>query len=267
MASERYIIDSSVQPGYVGRRDAKTFLPFLVPHLKPGMEILDAGCGVGAIALDLAASVRPKRIVGIDPDRTQIDTARQSAAKRGVAAEFAVATAYELPFADATFDVVYANAVLLYLREPIRALREMRRVLRPGGIAAVSDDDISTLVYSPDVAGMRIAPDLFARAVAHEGGDASYSRHLRSLMLEAGFARTQGFGLTPEVYGDADSTRWIADFAIGMFTAPSMADVILAEGWATKQELDDLATALDEWAARPDAFMTWIYCAALGWVD
>lgn len=264
---ERYVIDPSVQPGYVGNRDAKTFLPFLLPHLRPGMEILDAGCGVGAIALDLAATVEPRRLVGIDVDVAQVEAARRSAGEHGLGhiAEFAVGSAYDLPFPDERFDIVYANAVLLYLREPVKALRELRRVLRPGGIAAVSDDDISTMVFSPDLPELRRGKELFMRAVAHEGGDTTYSRHLRGLMLKAGFARPQGFALTPETYGDATSTRWIADFAVGLFTAPSLADTVVEQGWATRDELAQMAMAFREWGERRDAFMTWLYCAAIGW--
>lgn len=268
MIPERYVIDASVQSGYVGNRDARTFLPFLLPHLRPGMDILDAGCGVGAIALDLATTQSPRRIVGIDVDSDQVAAARNSAAERGIgSAEFAVGSAYELPFAAESFDVVYANTVLLYLRDPVRALTEMRRVLRRGGIAAVSDDDISTIVFSPDMPGMSLGPTLFAKAVEHEGGNTTYSRHLRTLMRQAGFARTQGHALTPETYGDPDSTRWIADFAVGLFSAPSMANTIISQGWASEAELDELLTALHQWGDRPDAFMTWLYCAALGWVD
>lgn len=262
------MIDASVQSGYVGSRDARTFLPFLLPHLHPGIDILDAGCGVGAIALDLAKTVGPRRIVGIDVDADQIATARASAAEQGIgSAEFAVGTAYEIPFAAASFDVVYANTVLLYLRDPVRALTEMRRVLRPGGIAAVSDDDISTIVFSPEIPGMSLGPKLFAKAVEHEGGNTSYSRHLRALMRQAGFARTEGHALTPETYGDAQSTRWMADFAIGLFSASSMSDTVVSQGWASRDELDRLLAALREWGERPDAFMTWLYCAALGWAD
>lgn len=262
------MIDPSVQPGYVGNRDAMTFLPFLLPHLRPGMDILDAGCGVGAIALDLATTQSPRRVVGIDVDADQVAAARHSAAERGIrSAEFAVGSAYELPFAAESFDVVYANTVLLYLRDPVRALTEMRRVLRPGGIAAVSDDDISTIVFSPDIPGMSLGPTLFAKAVEHEGGNTTYSRHLRGLLRQAGFSRTEGHALTPETYGDPKSTRWIADFAVGLFSASSMTETVISQGWATQAELDTLLAALREWGERPDAFMTWLYCAALGWAE
>jgi hypothetical protein len=129
----------------------------------------------------------------------------------------------------------------------------------------VSDDDLGTVVISPDRPELRVAPRLFECAVAREGGNARYSRHLRTLMLEAGFARTQGVAHAPEVYGDAASIRWFAEFAVGLFGAPSMAEVIVGEGWASQEELDAMLAAFREWAELPDAFAAWLYCGALGW--
>jgi len=257
-----------VQHRYVANRDANRFLPFLLPHVRSGVDVLDVGCGVGSIALDLAPTVAPGRMVGIDADSGQIEAARTSAAERGVDnAEFVTASVYELPFEKATFDVVYANAVLMYVRDQVLALTEMRRVLGPDGLAAVIDDDLGTVVISPDRPELELAPRLFERAVAHEGGNARYSRRLRTLMLEAGFARTQGVAHAPEVYGDLAATRWFAEFAVGLFAAPSMAEVIVGENWATRAELDATIAALREWGELPDAFASWLYCGALGWIS
>ena len=268
MSEDRYVIDPSVQHTYVASRDASTFLPFLLPYLQPGQSILDVGCGVGAIALDLAVTAQPANVVGVDPDEAQIALARKSAVQRAMGnVTFEVGSAYEIPFPTGSFDVVYANAVVFYLREPVRALAEMRRVLRPGGIAAVSDDDLSTIVFSPDLPELRLAASLFERAVAHEGGNTRYSQHLRGLMLEAGFARSEGFAHAPEVYGKAEATQWFADFVIGLLSSPTIAETAVTEGWATQAELAAVIAVLKSWAPRPDAFVAWLYCAALGWVD
>ena len=257
-----------MQRRYVAHRDAGRFLPFLLPHVRPGLDVLDVGCGVGSIALDLAPRIAPGRIVGVDADEGQLEAAQRSAAERGIDnATFVTASVYELPFEDSTFDVVYANAVLMYVREQVRALAEMRRILRPDGVAAVTDDDLGTVVISPERPELMLAPRLFERAVAREGGNARYSRHLRTLMLEAGFARTEGVAHAPEVYGDLASTRWFAEFAVGLFTAPSMADVIVGEGWATREELDAVISAVQEWGELPDAFASWLYCGSLGWLE
>ncbi|HEY8472339.1 MAG TPA: methyltransferase domain-containing protein [Natronosporangium sp.] len=264
--SHWYVIDEQAQHHYVRDRDAATFLPFLLPHLRPGMAVLDAGCGVGSIALDIARRIAPGRLTGIDVDPGQIEVARRSAADRGIDnVVFETGSVTALPFPDGSFDAVYANAVLQYLPDPVHALSELRRVLRPGGLAAVSDDDLATVVASPDLPELRLAVSLFERAVAHQGGNTRYSRHLRSLMRAAGFARTQGFALAPEVYGDTESVHWFVEFATGLFGAPRMSELIVAEGWATRAELARLHDALRSWAGQPDAFMSWLYCAAIGW--
>lgn len=263
---QRYVIEDVVQHRMVADRDAKTFLPFLGPHLRAGMDLLDAGCGTGSIALDLAAGIAPRRIVGIDFDPAQIEAARRSATDRQLDnAEFSTASMYELPFEDAGFDVVYSNAVLMYLREPVRALREMRRVLRPGGLAAVSDDDHGTIVISPECPELSLFWSLVHRVIAHEGGNDRASRHSRGLMLEAGFVRTQGVAHAPEVYGDAVGTRWATGLMADHLGVPTFRGVIVSQGWASEAQLDAAIVAIRDWGERPDAFIAWLYCGALGW--
>lgn len=263
---QRYVIEESVQRRMVANRDASTFLPFLLPHLRPGMDLLDAGCGVGSIALDLAANFGPHRVVGVDFDAGQVEAAQRSCAERQLDnAEFFTASVYALPFDDASFDVVYSNAVLMYLREPVRALREMRRVLRPDGLAAVSDDDHGTIVISPECPELTLFWSLADGVIAHEGGNARSSRHIRSLMLEAGFARTRGVAQTPEVYGDVESTSWATGLMADHLGIPTFREVIVGQGWATPAELDAAIVAIREWGKRPDALMAWLYCGALGW--
>jgi hypothetical protein len=86
-------------------------------------------------------------------------------------------------------------------------------------------------------------------------------------MREAGYARTQGVAHAPEVYGDEMSTRWFAEFAVGLFGASEMSQVIVDEGWASRDELDAMITALRDWGELPDAFASWLYCGALGWTS
>ncbi len=114
------------------------------------MQLLDVGCGPGAITVGLAGVVAPGEVVGVDFQATQVDQARALAAERGVVnARFEIGDAYQLPFPDGSFDALFAHAVLMHLRDPVRALAEMRRVLRPGGIAGVRDPDLGAVVFTP----------------------------------------------------------------------------------------------------------------------
>ena len=131
------IADQQAQVMYVGVRRAAQWVPFLAPHLRSGMRLLDCGCGVGSITLDLAELVAPGKTVGLDLDESQLALAREAAASRGLGnARFEVGSMYELPFADASFDVALAHTVLFHLSDPPRAMRELRRVLAPDGIVA-----------------------------------------------------------------------------------------------------------------------------------
>ena len=65
-------------------RSAAQFAAHLLPHLRPGLRVLDAGCGPGSITLGLAEAVAPGEVVGVDEDETAIDAARAAAAVAGV---------------------------------------------------------------------------------------------------------------------------------------------------------------------------------------
>jgi len=111
------------------------------------MRLLDCGCGLGSITVGLAEVVSPGDVVGIDVERQVLDMAQRSSAERGLGnISFAVADVYHLPFPDASFDAAVAHTLLVHLREPRRALEEIRRVLKPGGVAGVSDPDFGTHV-------------------------------------------------------------------------------------------------------------------------
>ncbi|HKX17065.1 MAG TPA: bifunctional demethylmenaquinone methyltransferase/2-methoxy-6-polyprenyl-1,4-benzoquinol methylase UbiE [bacterium] len=106
----------------------------------PGGCALDVCCGTGDLALLLARRVGPQgRVVGLDFTSEMLDIARRRAAAAGYApiCRFIPGDAHVVPFADATFDVVTVGFGVRNVGDPPRALREWRRVLRPGGRLAV----------------------------------------------------------------------------------------------------------------------------------
>jgi len=127
--------------------------------LGSGESVLDVACGAGAAAVLAAAAVTPPtgsvqsagRVVGIDLSGRMIDAARRRAEDSGIAnVTFARMDAERLELPDASFDVVLCALGLMYMPDPARALREMRRVLRPRGrLVAVVWGDRSMCGWSP----------------------------------------------------------------------------------------------------------------------
>nr|BFF14555.1 hypothetical protein GCM10025699_58580 [Microbacterium flavescens] len=106
---------------------------YLVPHLTPGVGVLDVGSGPGTITIDIAARVSPGLVVGIDAAAGVVEQATALAAETGTTnVRFETADLFALPFDDDRFDVVHAHQVLQHVGDPVAALREMRRVTRPG---------------------------------------------------------------------------------------------------------------------------------------
>ena len=136
--------------GFVSRRTLESHGAFFIPYLQQGMRVLDCGCGPGSITFGIAARIGPGSVVGVDMDESQVRLAAANAAARGAAnVSFRTGSAYGLPFADASFDAVFSHALLEHLSQPVKALREFQRVLRPGGVAGVCAPDWGGFLCSP----------------------------------------------------------------------------------------------------------------------
>src|SRR5690349_1520936 len=130
-------------------RTAENSAAYLLSSLRPGLDLLDVGCGPGTITVDLARRVAPGRTLGIDRASEVLEQARAHALARGVEIELRTGDVYALDLPDASFDVIHLHQVLQHLTDPVRALRELRRVLRPGGVLAARDSDYSCFSWAP----------------------------------------------------------------------------------------------------------------------
>lgn len=108
--------------------------PEVIPYLRPHMDVLDVGCGPGVITMDIAEIVNPGTVYGIDPDVDRTKKAKEISGTRNITnADFSTMDAHELSFEDDTFDMALSTTALHAFREPIRALREQKRVAKKGG--------------------------------------------------------------------------------------------------------------------------------------
>jgi len=246
------------------RRTAGRNAAFLLPHLRPGMRLLDAGCGPGSITAGLAAAVAPGgAVTGIDANVEAIAAARALApAPAPEDARFAMGDVYALPFAEATFDAVFSHAVMQHLRHPLEAMREMRRVMRPGGVIGVADADHDGSIIWPASAGADASLELMRELRARAGGgDPRVGKRLGTLLYEAGFTHIE-VSVAAGCDGTAESTQRAGSFWSAYLRSPELRAQALALGLASDSELETMAHAWQAWGAAPGAMWARFWCQA-----
>lgn len=232
---------------------------FLLPHLRPDAQLLDVGCGPGSITVDLAVLVPQGHVTGIDAVANVLDQGRAAAVARGLTnITFEPADTYALPYPDHSFDVVYAHQVLQHVARPVEALREMHRVLRPGGLVAVRDSDYTTMVHAPHDPRLDRWLALYFQVARSNGGEPNAGRFLRGWVQQANFVEEVA---TASAWCHANpeaTTTWGHQWAARV-SESAFAEQAVAMGAATPAELADIANAWRSWAAKPDAFFAFVH--------
>lgn len=234
-------------------RTAENSAAYLLPHIEPGMSLLDVGCGPGTITVDLARRVAPGRVVGIDRSADVTAQAATHASEQGVEVQFQAGDVYALDFADGAFDVVHAHQVLQHLGDPVAALREMRRVTRLGGVVAARDSDYSCFSWAPLDPRLDRWLEIYRTVARRNTAEPDAGRFLKKWALDAGFTDVQATSST-WTYADAEACAWWADLWADRITISPLAEQAVAYGIAEHAELDDIAAAWHAWAVQPDAF-------------
>jgi ubiquinone/menaquinone biosynthesis C-methylase UbiE len=237
------------------RRTAEDSAAYLVPHLRPGLSVLDVGCGPGTITGDLAARVAPGPVTAVDRFDQPLDVARAEMQRRNLSnVSFATADVHKLEFPDDTFDVVHAHQVLQHVADPVQALREMRRVCRPGGIVAARDADYAGFVWFPQLPALDLWRDLYSQAARANRGEPDAGRRLLSWALAAGFA-----DITPTgslwCYATAATRQWWGGMWADRILHSGVGRELLRLGLATTAQLEEISAAWRAWAAAPDGWL------------
>lgn len=230
-------------------RTAANSCAYLLPHLRPGQRLLDVGCGPGTITADLAALVAPGTVVAVDAAAGILEEARATAAARGVGTVvFEQADALALPYPDDHFDVVHAHQVLQHLPDPVGALRELRRVCRPGGVVAARDGDYGGFLWTPPDPVLDRWLALYLAVARANGGEPLGGRWLVPWARRAGFAEVVASTST-WVYATAEERRWWGASWAERVRRSAFADGARAHGLADDGELAAMSDAWRRWAS------------------
>jgi len=243
------------------RRNARTNVVHLLPCLKPGMLVIDLGCGPGTISMGLAEAVFPGELHGVDMESSQVEMAKAAAKPARVAnAHFHTAEITDLPFEDDSFDVAHFHGVLIHVPDTMAALGEARRVLKPGGIVSAREMSVESSFYEP---GLREQFATFAKLVTANGGHPEIGRELKRLLLQAGFSDVEtGFSFEP--FCAREDIEFLYHFASDWFFSAETRAAAVGYGIATGEQFDEWCRRLDEWKDTPGAVASFAWGEATG---
>ncbi|MFJ6996898.1 class I SAM-dependent methyltransferase [Streptomyces sp. NPDC003090] len=235
-------------------RTAGNSAAYLLGELRPGLEVLDVGCGPGTITADLAERVAPGRVTAVDASAGVLEQARAAAAERGLdTVEFAVADVHALDFPDDSFDVVHAHQVLQHVGDPVGALREMRRVCRPGGVVAVRDSDYAGFTWFPEVPELAEWLALYRRVARANGGEPDAGRRLLSWARAAGFTDITA-GASMWCFATPGDRAWWSGLWADRTTRSAYGRLAVEAGHTSPEQLAALAEGWREWGRHDDGW-------------
>ena len=245
-----YDVDA-IQEQYA-QRGAASVVDFLLPYLKPGMTVLDCGCGPGTITTDIAKIVAPGKVIGCDLEPGMVARAAELAAPEGLDnLSFQVGNILDLPFESNTFDVVLSCAVTEHLSEPVRAMAELGRVTKQGGVVGITRTHWAAHMLAPPCPAVERFFELFEHGFQTQGGTMSGGQDLPMMLQEAGLNVTELVLTFSSAYTPEPVNPMVAGWAEWIENLP-LFDRVIEEGLTDRAELDAMCAEMREWAAQPN---------------
>ena len=243
---------AAIQDQYAGR-GAVGVVDFFLQHLEPGMSVLDCGCGPGTITQGIAEIVAPGRVVGCDLEPGMVARATAEAEGKGLDnLSFQVGNILDLPFEDNTFDAVMSCAVTEHLSEPVKAMSELGRVAKQGGIVGITRTDWSANLFAPACPAAERFIELFEHGFSTQGATMFGGKDLPRMMQEAGLtvAASDVLVAMNGSYTAGPGNAMVAGWAEWIENLP-LFDRVIEEGLTTREELDAMCVEMREWSAQP----------------
>lgn len=222
--------------------------------------MLDIGAGSGTITASFAKYMPDGHVTATDISEDILRKAAEYSESAGVTnISFQTANVYELPFDDNSFDIAHTSQVLVHLEYPVRALKEMFRVVRPGGIVAVRESDLRMWSMWPEIPAL----DMFHKTVMlgrhqKQGGRVNAGAQLVSWAIEAGARRDQiDASCGTWTYSTPAERRVWGGTMLDRAINGNMGKAAVKEGALRESDLQDMADGWKQWIDAEDG---WFGC-------
>lgn len=241
-------------------RTAQNSAQHLLPYLRPGMKILDIGCGPGTITASLGDLVGLSgNVIGLDPSADVIEQASKNSWSEHSNVIFEVGDAERLRFEDSSFDVVHAHQVLQHVSDPTAILREMRRVAKKtsGGIVSLREGDLPASLLHPDSKNSYAQfTNIYTKTARATGADPQLGRKLHVYLRQAGFQREEvKINIAALSYGanNPEEAAWWGNSWAERCLQSGFHDSAIEGGHANEDMMQELSRMWREWGQNEDA--------------
>jgi len=171
---------------------------------------------------------------------------------------FEVASAYELPFDDSSVDVVYADHLFQSINDPVRALREASRVLRPGGFVALREIDHGSMVHAPTERALEVWVRVYRELCRQNGGEPDAGRFLAGWVQAAGLMKDTLTTSTMTIADDETRSDW-AELWATRVKETNLARYWIDGGHLVASDIVAIAAAVHRWADRKEGFWAYLF--------
>ncbi|KAJ5120635.1 UbiE/COQ5 family methyltransferase [Penicillium bovifimosum] len=229
------------------------------------VQILDIGCGPGSISVDFARRANHGHVIGIENVPDPLDQARHLAASQGVTnVDFRLGDIHALEFPDNTFDIVHVHQVLQHIIDPVKALCEMRRIVKRGGIVAARES--ASMIWYPENVGIDNWLEITQRMGKAKGGNPHPGRYIHVWAEGAGFDLANIRKSTGSWCFSTPEERQYWGGSMGERVRSSgLAKTAVEEGYATKEELERISKGWREFVEDEQAWFGLLHGEMLCW--
>ncbi len=266
VASQRYLHGHhrSVLSAHAARTAADA-AAFLFPHLKPGMSVLDFGCGPGTITAGLAEAVAPGgSVIGIDiAENLKPEWEARRAESKAQALDFFVGDIFKPQFAPQSFDVVYAHQILQHLSHPVHALTSAAQLAKVGGMLAMREVDWGTFAVYPEMPLLQEFRRIYDAVAIENGGNPRAGRNMLKWMYDTPGLEDIRITTSTWTFAEPAGREWWGNQWSDRILHSNIASSALEYGVATLEELQAISNAWQEWKEMPGATSCFVHFEGL----